>query len=115
VGRQEYPRDRPAGARGSTRAHSARYVPPNLYAPSHLDADTDDNAHPGTTHRHAGAPQPDSTARSHTGRRSANQCPIPNTQLFAPNANALVAHLHPTTADLHPAADCHASSPMDRL
>jgi hypothetical protein len=109
VGCQEYPRGCPVGSRGPTGAHSTRYVPPNFHTPSHLDTDANDNTHPGTTHHHADATQPDVAARSHTGRRSANPCPIPD-------VHPSVAHAHAFAADSHPAAaNCHTSSSMDCL
>jgi hypothetical protein len=123
VGRQQYSGGCPPGARGPAGTHSARHVPPNLYAPFHLDTDANDNTYPGTPHHDARATQPDVTARTHSGRRSANQRPIPNTHLYAPNANALAADTHPTAADAHPTAadahpaatNCHASSSVDHL
>ncbi len=111
VGRQKYPRCCPVGARGSAYAHSARHVPPDLYAPSYLDTNTNAHTFAADTHPHADAAQPDITTRSHTRRRSANPCPIPNAHLVAAHANA-----HTFTADTHPAAaNRHASSPVDHL
>ena len=116
VGCQEYPGGCPPGARGPAGAHSARHVPPNLYAPLHLDTDANDNSYPGTTHHHARATQPDVAARTHSGGRSTNQRPISNTHLFAPNANALAADTYPTAADAHRAAtNCYTSSPVDHF